>query len=165
MGVDTKLHLPPETKVEDVFDVLVAMLGGETYKRHFHNDDGWSAEVRPEPHFKVFSDIPTMTIVDGKVDGSFYHVFYHFEGRYPLSGWRQMTTGFRERRRPLWKAMADFFGGLLDMNDCDNIEVDYVGRLADKAYRVDAEDDVGWYAFQEAKLAVKQVLSADDWNH
>jgi hypothetical protein len=165
MGLDTKLHLPPETRVEDVFDVLVIMLGGEATKRYFRNRDGWSTEVTPEPHFSVFSDIPTMTTVDGEVADSRYHVFYHFEGSYPVPGWRQVTTGFRERRRPLWMAMADFFGGMLDMNDCDDIAVDYIGRTTSNPYRIDAEDGEGWYAFQEAKLNVKQVLTADDWNH
>lgn len=165
MGVDTKLHLPPESQVKDVFDVLTLLLGGEAHKRSFQNHDGWSIEVTPKPHFKVFSDMPYMTIVDGEVAGSFYHVFYHFEGGGPISGWKQMTTGFRERRRPVWEALADFFGGMLDMADIDSIEVDYIGHAYRLPYRLDSESDEGWYAFQEAKLAVKQVVTADDWNH
>lgn len=135
MGVDTKLHLPPESRVKDVFDILILLLGGKATKQGFRNHDGWSTKVTPEPHFSVLSAIPTMTTVDGEVEGSFYHVFYHFEGGGIISGWKQMTTGYRERRRPVFEGLADFFGGMLDMADSDDTEVDYIGHASRLPYR------------------------------
>ncbi len=167
MGVDTKLYLPPEARIEDVFDVLTIMLGGDVYKHDFTatNHGGWSAEVRPVPEYKTFNDIPTMVVANGDVNGAIYHVYYHFEGGF-LPGWKQLSTGYRTERKPLWIAMTDFFGGMLDMSDSDDIEIDHAGIWSEKrGYRLDGSDGDAWYQFQEAKLNVKQVLTADEWNH
>ena len=167
MGVDTKLYLPPEARIEDVFDVLVTMLGGEVEQHFFtsRKPDVWATKVEPKTTFKTFNDVPAMVVGDGDVNGAHYHIFYHFEGGV-FPGWKQMSTGYRKQREPLWIAMADFFGGMVDLDDCDDIKIDHIGAWAeDRPYRLNAEDGEAWAQFQQAKLEVKQVVTAEDWNH
>ena len=172
MGVDTKLYLPPEARLEDVLDVFVTMLGGEVTRRDFSHHAtkepgsyGWAAHVQPVPTFQTFDDIPTMVRSYGNVNGAIYNIHYHFEGGV-FPGWKQMSTGYRDERKPLWIAMADFFGGMVDLNDCDDIDVDHIGAWSeDRPYRLNAEDGDAWEQFQEAMLGVEQVISVEDWNH
>lgn len=44
------------------------------------------------------------------------------------------------------------FGGALDFNDCDSIDIDHFGSLRNATYRTGANDGEGWEAWQ-AKMA------------
>ena len=154
MGCDSKLYLPPSTTLDDFAEVLGILLGHEATIYTIAGSSGVFVEVKDGPHFESTS-IPTMARLD--IGGT-----WHWENpESPIPGARCFLCSTQEHRRPVLLVLADIFGGMLDFNDCDNIDYDYVGSLYNKPYRPDATDDAGWDQWQRYKLTIRPV--AERW--
>lgn len=154
MGTDSLLYFPPETRVNDVAEVLAILLGATPEKRYFHGegpDGGWSC-VPSEKLEVQNTSVPQMLCITGTVQGKRVYNMWHWESGQGPAGYRLMTCGMQEPRREALVALADFFGGVLDFNDCDSTDADFTGDLRSKPYRLDANDGAGWDAFQGAML-------------
>lgn len=163
MSLTTNVYFRPGTRHEDVATVLAALVGAETYENDFGPAyEGWSAEVKT-PLEITPSFTPTMIDFTGTIKEAYVHCTYHFEAGGPLYG-PVILCGYNPHRRPVWEALADFFGAMVSMNDHDDHPIDFVGSLDNKAYQIAANDDEGWEAFQRAILAVKPVISSGVWN-
>jgi len=157
MGCDSQLYLPPTTGLRDFTDVLAILLGAEVEEEVLCMGSSY-ASVDHDLEWRSMAGIPTMCGLN--IGG-----WWHWEGESDtILGARLFSCSTQEHRKPVLIALADFFGGILDFNDCDAIETDHIGTLRDKAYRLDANDGAGWDALQAAILAVRPILSSTrDW--
>lgn len=163
MGERTTVYFRPGTKHRDVMTVLSALVGGETWRNDWKGYSGWSVEVKRELICRP-SHTPTMITLEGDIRGAHVYCHYHFESAGPLYG-PVLSTGAVVGRTPVWVALADFFGAMIDLNDTDAINIDFVGSLDDKPYPLHPNDGDGWNAFQEAVLAVGAVVTPEQWNY
>lgn len=153
MGCDSHLYLPPTTRMDDFAEVLGILLGAKAERRAIAGSDGVFVDVKDAPTFG-HSHTPTMAVLS--IGG-----FWHWECHSPIAGARLFSCRTAEPRRPVLEALADIFGGMLDFNDCDSIDVDYMGTLRDKPYRPDASNGQAWDDWQTFKLSLGAV--ADTW--
>jgi hypothetical protein len=128
MGVDTRLTLPGNVRVDDVADVMGVLAGLKPEQYEIDRSGGVFVRV---PGVSVqTTSIATMVEIDLKVsgghtlvDGQPHHtVPYFFEN---VGGRRLLLP----RATPFWiavcRGLADFFGGSVDYSDCDSRAVDY----------------------------------------
>ena len=128
MGVDTKLTLPGNVRVQDVAKVMGVLAGlkPEQYsiagsKGVFVRVDGATVGTT---HSAYMAEIE-LSAPDGHtlIDGERSHsVLYFFEDE----GGRRLLM---PKSTPFWiavcRGLADFFGGMVDYNDCDDRSVNY----------------------------------------
>jgi hypothetical protein len=160
MGVDATIRLPEDVRVTDVADVM-GILAGLPFTQEPLTGGGSYVKVKG---VKVeTSGCPEMVIIQltgNLVDGEPIHTaFYHFES----DDGKGRQVGVRST--PFWIALgrqlAAFFGGSMDYNDCDEVDVNYV---ADKPRADNRHTSNGaWVAFQE-DLAKIQPLTEYDLN-
>lgn len=168
MGTDCALTLPSHAQVRDVAKVMGILLGRPSHRHEYRNgsQSGWWAEVdgvmvKPSG-VTGLADISiegeTICCPDGQ-NGRFF--LYHFE-------WgNKGKRGTMPRCTPVNIAMcvglADFFGGKVDFNDCDSIEVDYHVRVREALWphKNTPSDDPGWHQFQQAILDVQPLAQED----
>jgi len=116
MGNSCVIKLPQNVRLDNVTDVLGRLAGLPVEKMDLERTKLWSALVRGIST-KTFDDAPTMVSImfAGK------YCTYHFEGDNCITILADAS--------PFWMAaahrLADFFGGSIDHNDCDDIDVDY----------------------------------------
>ena len=152
MGVDSRLWFPPETRVRDVATALAILLGANPSKGYFSQGEGWACHVDQKLEVEATS-VVEMLVITGVVEGKKVYNSWHWEGGGP-TGYRLMMCHSDSGRYPALRKLADFFGGVLDEADCDDNDADFTGSLRNKAYRTDADDGVGWEAFQDALLSL-----------
>jgi len=163
MGVDCKINLPDNVRVKDVA-YLIGIASGLTPE--------WEPYER-DPNLKFLRvkgvEVKHTTIIEmaeisvrsvGKllVDGEdIHHLYYHFESSY---GGRSLGP----RSTAYWIAVAhrlvDFFGGTIDYQDCDTVDVDY--RRGKKSNRYNCpEDGKPWHSFYKRLSEVKPITQAE----
>lgn len=165
MSVDCRIFLPPAVRVNDVADVIGALVGLKPEKRKFSQSDGYSVHVGGVNVVATSGSVPTMlnislTAPDGEklVDGEQSHfVYYHFESLDPAGKpCRLLMPKSTAFRIAVGRGLIRFFGGSLDYSDCDEAEVNE-SRKAKSVSFAHAEDGDDWYALQDAKLAVPAI--------
>lgn len=158
MGVDTKLSLPPNVRVDDVADVIGVLRGREVELMAL-DQTSIVARVRGV-EVKGSASIPQMcTIIiwlpsvvgeEAVADSSY---FFHFECR---GGRREMSARAMAANIALFKAVAEFFGGIVDYNDCDDEDADYI--VPDKSDDENHPDDgEPWNSLQQRIAKVKPL--------
>ena len=158
MSVDSKLYLPPTTRLRDFAQVLGILLGCGVRQIRLDNqrpdDDSVFLEVTNPPTFNGSNETLVCSIGG----------FWHWEpDDSPIPGARLFTCRMKDNRRPVLVALADVFGGLLDFNDCDAVDVDHLGTLYRKPYRPDATDGEEWDTWQRYKLALEPISTIEEW--
>lgn len=155
MGCDSRIYLPPTTRMRDFADVLSILVGKTPEQYTIDRTTGVFVRVTDGFRFYASDAVPEMAVLDA---GG----FWHWEpDDAPFPGARLFSCSMQEHRRPVLVALADIFGGMLDFNDCDNITADHVGTLYGKDYRPDATNGADWDDWQRFKLTTKPV--ADTW--
>jgi hypothetical protein len=152
-------------RVKDVATVLGAAAGLPVVKRQFTGGrDGWAAEV--EGVTVETTSVPHMLHLDFKapqgqtlVDGMAWHYCsFHYE--YERSDGRLLMPRSNAFWVAIGKRLVDFFGGTVDYNDCDDVEVDY--QRPKKSRKLNAPTSgAEWTAFQERLLAVKPLSAKE----
>lgn len=159
MGRSTDVYFHPGTRYEDVRDVLSMLFGAEV---EWWGDGKYR---RPNQRLDVKqTHTPTMIVFRGTINDSEIYMSYFFEYEGPLNG-PGIICGFKEERRPLWEALADIFGALVDLNDSDEIAIDFIGDVnRANAYRIDASDDEAWHQWRDAIYSTPQAITSTEWN-
>jgi len=150
MGVDTKLTLPPQTRVGDVATALGILLGNPKEQRPLYGtrlDTGWFVEV-PATSIEAISTIPECVHIRLPRERDLYHFEFGNRG----------NRGLMRRSTPyniaLFCALADIFGGTVDFNDCDSEDADYV---VEPPHEERPDDDEPWQAWQERLWAIEPL--------
>lgn len=166
MGVDTKMYLPPQVRLEDVAQFMGILSGLPHASDPYLRVQGvqWRASnpvAAYAPMLTLHFDAPDgQTLVDGERG---HCAYYHGVSRgsdedhgAPL-GYHKFTL----RSTAYWIAVARrtvaFFGGIVDYNDCDDTDVDYKVSARPAA----PSDGAPWDAHQ-ARLASEQALTVED---
>ncbi len=168
MGVNVRLELPARTRMMDVANVVGLLLG---CARHWDESQGarW-VQVKGVSRSSSCNNIPEMAYINIKVknidnpaaqviqksDGDTYALSYHFEGE--RLGGPTMIPKSTPAKIALCKAVVIFFGGRLDYNDCDSVDVNLV---VEPRADVAPTDGKAWNDFQEALWNIKPLTQAD----
>ena len=158
MGVDATISLPPNVQVRYVAYVAGILLGLKPERAplnsgHVRSDGQPSYGVRV-PGVTLASCGSTVEMCDIVIGTpaprSF---FYHFES---TGGRRSIRLQSTAENIALLCSLADFFGGVVDYEDCDEIEKDYV--VPDKPDAENCADDgKPWDDMIDRVLAVKPL--------
>jgi hypothetical protein len=123
MGVDARASLPPNVRVRDVARVLGILLG-VPFSLDALNGDGVYCNVLGAD-VRGFVDIPEMSWIILKMPNGNTVAQYNFHNENP--GGRRLLTGRATAKTiAAFRHACDFFGGVLDYNDCDDEDRDYV---------------------------------------
>lgn len=189
MGVDSVLSLPPGTRVGDVAKVLGAAFGLDRGMHPFRDREGGFFEV-PGAKVKVVENVPTMLWVilsgPGVDDPARLGVslgiemqageqilwrdrgaYWHYENdRAEVAGSPMVCAGSTPHWIAALRRAGEFFGGVLDRNDCDV-------SLADEVWPPVAEhrpysNGDEWQRLQDDMAAVEpltpdEVADARQW--
>ena len=120
MGVDCKVILPHNARIEDVADVMGALAGLKPTRRDFGKpSDGWSCHVEgvecKTSHTPVMAIINLRATAEEKlVDGQQTHFcYYHFESKHG----RLVSMRSTDFWISIAKGLVDFFGGAADFSE------------------------------------------------
>jgi hypothetical protein len=146
--------LPGNVRISDVATVIGVAVGFQPYRRHFSSSDGWSTEV---------DGIETKNTGDSSPE----HCNIIFDRRYtPFFFEPDQSEGrlLMPTSTAFWclvgQRLVDFFGGEVDYNDCDSVDIDYKRRRKSKAVNAPTSDEA-WYQFQERMMAVPPLTRAE----
>lgn len=152
MGVDCRVILPDRVRVRDVAEVIGILAG---LNRSWDSTKSWieveGVKVETTSVPEMVSIILRGSLIDEQSDHS---ANFHFEGN-PGRLLFPRSTAF-------WiavsKGLIDFFGGELDYNDSDSIDIDY--KVPAKP-NIAPEKGKDWYDFQEALYNIKPLTIYD----
>jgi len=165
MGADCNLFLPAGADIEDVATVAAVLMGCE-YKleKPFDEAREGSQAVRLKKGVQSFhcSDtIPSMCVFVFKgnlVDGENGHnCSWHWEGHGRNPSLRMLSMSSTAFWIAVARGLADFFGGEVDYNDCDNKDVNY--KVKSKSRKHDDGD--AFYNYQRRMTEAKPLTQKD----
>lgn len=174
MGVDAKVYLPPNTRLDTVNDVICRLLDAPMEKWFLGDSHPGAWAAHPKKNVvkqRSYSNIPGMAgVTITKIDYTLYGqkcmgFSYHFEFGGPRRGKNNGgSRGIMMRAYAvniaIFKRLADFFGGTVDYCDCDSKENDYV-----VPHRTDSEncpeDGKPWQALQQRIWDVQKLTQAE----
>jgi hypothetical protein len=164
MSVNMRIYLPATVQLRDVADVI-GIVSGLTPKKELFTpmSRGWAARV-DGIEFRDYPGTPEMVeIIVAKphralplVDGEHVHsITYHFEAVDPNG---RACRYLAPKSTAFWIAVGnrllEFFGGVVDYNDSDLIEIDKSERA--KPYN-SHEDDRAFGTVQRKKMDLKPI--------
>lgn len=156
MGVDTRIYLPGVVSIEDASNVVGIAAGLHAFRLDLDHHGTWGVRVigvtvTGIPYLPRCAEIH---LVGPMVDGSTKHfVLWHWEGGHGTD--RLLMP----RSTPFWQAigrtLVEFFGGTLDLCDCDDKSDDLVipNQYPDGL----PSDGEPWQAFQEKIFNVRPI--------
>lgn len=158
MSVNCVIYLPPAARLTDVSKVI-AILDGCPATKYIHSKEGDDREVwwTNVPDVKTQdAHTPECAQILWTTNGKKRSMLYHFElGK---KGEHGITPGSTGWAIALGKRLVDFFGGYVDFNDCDEIEVDYKKRAK---WDIHGEDGPEWDHLQSRMLALKPLTKEE----
>lgn len=171
MGVDAKIYLPGNTRLSTVVEVIAKCLDAPLVKKKLRDDkpgdNYWHVSVGDDvvEYHNVVQGLAGVTIkrIDPSLHG--YDCFgfsYHYEfgGYKNMGACRGIILRSRSYNIALLMRLADFFGGVVDFQDCDDEERDYV--VKDKPDSKNCpEDGEPWQNLQERIWAVKPLTQEE----
>ena len=168
MGTDCKIYLPSNVQVDYVASAIGVLSGLKPKKKYFDKQhDGWAVDV---PGVGVENTTTSVSMVNimishpnmsmPLVDGEYsHHVRYFFEGTDPDG---KPCRTLMPRSTAYWisigRGLLKLFGGKIDYNDCDDIEINE--KLPPWKHS-SAEDGEPWYALQNRILNIKPLTEKD----
>ena len=164
MGVNVSIALPSRTQIRDVTLVLAALDGIPTEKGYFnlHTPSfGWAAQLTGGTHTRIRYDtidsLPECARIHWtSANGTARHVLYHFE--FNSGAHRGMLPPSTAWWIAAAKRLVDVFGGIVDYNDCDDHDQDYMQPIADD---ISATQGDAWERWQERLLAVTPLTDEE----
>jgi hypothetical protein len=166
MGVDVKINLPDNVRIKDVA-YLIGIASGikpEWEVTSHDPDHSWlrvpGVEVKQTSSVEM-AEISIRSTGHVLVDGEDIHyLFYHFESS---RGGRSLGP----RSTAYWIAIAhrlvDFFGGTIDYQDCDNVEVDYKRPRKASRYNCPEDGDDYWNFYK--RLSEVKPITEEEMQH
>jgi hypothetical protein len=158
MGVDTKILLPATARLMDVTSVLGKLLGFPHEKCGLSAGGSYYYRV---PGISTATAIDTCALIkwtDCRIEGVGGSVLYHFEGS--PRGERLLMPHCCEEWQEIGRQLVQFFGGTVDYNDCDDVDVDFSrpNQFPDGM----PGDGQAWRALQESIAAVRMIRLGND---
>lgn len=159
MGIDTRILLPTNVRIHDVATVIAKLVGIPVTKEIL-DKHSYHAKIAPETDNRglkvVTSSVPSMLMIQwwgGSEVRPQGNMFYHYESGYDyFMGVLHGDDG----AIAIGKGLVDFFGGIVDFNDCDNEDHDY--SMPTKSRKMNApEDGPEWHNFQDRILALEPL--------
>lgn len=157
MGCDSHLFLPVSVRQRDFIKAFAIMLGATATKESL--GDSFHAKIDHGLSVRYAGSIDgTYNIIAGNVaaDGLTHegiHLNWHWcagaEYGFPNTNLVSCATG--EHRTGVLIRLAKLFGGYLDINDCDDIDCDVVGR-ANNGVQWDASNGESWRRKEQTLL-------------
>lgn len=151
MGIDARVSLPPNVRVNDVATVLGALLGRPVRREPM--GDIWHAAV-DGVRVESAPGLPQCANICLSHNGTDYDRYlFHFEGH---GGRRLIIRRSRMEHIALFCELARFFGGSVDFNDHDECDADFV--VEDGADEANCpEDGEPWRRLQERIADVRPL--------
>lgn len=156
MSVDCHVYLPAPARVDDVAEVLGLLFGCPMVAEQRKN---FLYEYVPGARVVVCPEIVTMVsiYVEPPNTARARHWFYHFEG--DALGRHLLSQRARPSSIAAGVALVDFFGGVVDMNDCDDEHNDYSAPAREDIHAVsDPEYHNLRHRMREVQPLTKQDL-------
>lgn len=169
MGVDLRLYLPPTARIEDVATVAAILMGCEySYRKPFDAAREGSRVVELAKKAVVYeqsSVYPAMNVITfnapkGKtlIDGITSHFgYWHWEPDRAPFGYRHLSLKSTAFWIAVAKGVADFFGGMVDFDDCDETAIDYIVPEQNNWH----SDGDAFYDYNERICNVQPLTIAD----
>lgn len=153
MGVDSRLYIPPTVPLRVFVDAISTLVGDKPMARRSLGGDMWCADPTvPVAAIATHNTVPEMLSLEGCVGG-----YWHWESSEKrMPGARLFTCRAYAHRIPVLVALCDLFGGVLDYNDCDDVDVDYVG-FGTAGVEWNAESGDSWCVTQDALLGIRPL--------
>lgn len=175
MSVDCKIELPALAGIDDVCTVM-GILAGLPFVREelttpqktgtfagYDTDPYWFVKVPGATINTKYSPNGTAQIhLEGPmVDGEeMHHVLYFYEH---VSRERTSMRMIMPKSTAFWiaigKGLVNFFGGVIDYNDCDESYVDYA--VEEQYIFCDGDPNEKWQEWQERIASVTPLTMAD----
>jgi hypothetical protein len=168
MGVDIRILLPANVRVDDVAKVLAILDGVPAKKRQLGNwwlqppcqGESYCADV--DVDVAGAEKIPSCAHIDWTGASGKRLWLYHFESD---NGWRLLMPRATAWNIAAGRRLIRFFGGKLDYNDCDSTSWNEIVHA--KSSTVNAPNDgKPWHNLQDRLLALtpltqEEIESAD----
>lgn len=164
MGQDCMVTLPPAARVADVATVLGGLAGCPIVSVELDNGSVYAKAkgVYIEPAGPGVLSSCASIIID--VPQGYQSMVEHTRSRrlYQFEWDKKGSRGMILPRTPFWIAAArrlvEFFGGVVDYNDCDSTKRDFVRKPQPD---IGADDGAPWRALQQRLLRIAPISPAD----
>lgn len=148
MGISTHIYLPENVRFDDVAKIVGVAVGLPVEYKKFISGNGGYARVTGMTHKNSeYSAGCGELIFNGR------WAFYHFECE---RGGRLLSCGGSDFWAAVGRRLVDFFGGYVDYNDCDSIEIDYSRRPKPRSINAPTDGEA-WENFQRRIMKVKRI--------
>ena len=152
MSIDINVYLPQDTRIRDVAEVVGILAGLEAKRQPIDDKGSWACKVEGVIT-KGNADIPEMATI--QIPGLQAHLYYHFEGEHGLT----LSIGGQSLHwQAIAREVANFFGGMVDLNDSDSIDIDFACHKP--RARNNPSDGQEWQDFEQAKFDLKPIKKA-----
>ena len=151
MGTDCQVLLPTDVRARDVATAIAILLGADKTKQPLGKGGSWVCQTDAS----VEANTAVPTCADLVVPGDRY--LYHFEVQ---GGQRLIMRRSRAKAIALFYALAKFFGGAVDFNDCDDQYDRFYERSLQRPVN-DPEDGVLWTQLQEDLFNLEPLTEKD----
>jgi hypothetical protein len=162
VSIETVAYLPPHVRLDDVAKVLAALMGRRVYA---HDLVGGSYTAWCDEANAKSTTIPEMAQITVKAPHrKGFSATFHFENgnarnREHTDGTRVVMAYRSPRNTELLCGLVKFFGGQLDADDCDTVDIDLDVPINDATWAHPWSPSNGkeWTDFQDAILAVEPI--------
>jgi len=171
MGSNSNTYLSSDVSAENVVKAIAIILGSPKWKESFR-DGGWYTKVdRNYVHTSPNTEIPdtyhvgissthSMQYFEIQTSPTSFDGVNHFGGLFLLPELEHPNhICIHAGVSPFWKEvgrlLVDMFGGYVDDDDCDTIDIDYASEKPRPSNRPTGDDE--WHEFQQAFLELPVI--------
>lgn len=155
MSTDCQVTIPAPARLQDVGDVIGALLGCPVSIRVLSGTGNTYAHVEGVSYRSIPDQVECVNIVIDSPAGP-RTFLYHFE--FDHMGNHGIMVRARSANIALCVAVCDFFGGVVDFNDVDDVDQDYRQPVRED---INTEHGLASDNFQRRKLNVTPLAPAD----
>ena len=164
MGTDCRIWMPPDARLDDVANVIGILVGckpewNDSEKELYLRVPGVTVKGNEYPGLATCSniDIESESLLN-LCDYKRLHVMWHWEPGEFCLGYHLLMP----RSTALWlaigNALINFFGGAIDYNDCDSVEID---NMVYCQYKNNPTDGKAWDDHQHRMFNIRPLDKSD----
>jgi len=172
MGCDCNIYLQGDALSHDIMSVLGILLGFEKTQESFNHSSkfdyvavkdvayGYSDGNNHKIFAKAGLSTPqhfTIEILENFLDKEWHMLNCHFESDYLL-----LSGGSSNFWQTIGTELVKFFGGYIDYNDCDSVDMDFSAPCP-RTVGNRHEDNPAFHSFQEELWALKPIKKLRDF--
>ena len=171
MGCNTHIYLPCNVRIRDVVTIIATLTGNKIVKIQI-NKNAISANLTDPEAVKIINkEHAPLEMVQIAIklnetaktiredDSPFCHFYWHWENSTHHQH-RLLSTKSTNFWITIGKALVNFYGGFIDYNDCDAIDINY--HVTEKSNEENCPGDgQEWNDFQNKLLQIKPLAATD----